>query len=443
MIYDAWLYSKSHVITSATTLTAYQIKLTVYYGSGTDSGSNVYCNNHCNADFSDIRFKNSSDEALPYWIESYTEGVSAVVWINVDSISTSTTIYIVYGNADATSESSGEDTFIFFDDFSGDLSKWTQNSGTWSIVNGILQTTSTGSAGTISPTTTVTLNKSEYVTATIKVSSDSNYGVLLQLPTVCQLFFNSNQISWYASTEVKATISLIANTNYKVEIYRTTSSVKIYVNDSLYINTDLTGSTGAFNISHQMPNGSVVYIDNVIVRNYNTPEPTQSTWSEEEYNIDVYTITEIISIEDPNSISLNTSIHNESLSISDIASRLVHTRVAHEIITVSDSVVNPLVYLAWEVIELLDSTIRGYLVTELIKVFNGNDMDRAGCDEYGVSNGSRLDEYGNYVYGVIKAAGQAIVRAVHFKTNTECQVIEDVAICEEKLHVTAEASEST
>ena len=90
-------------------------------------------------DFDDIRF--TEDEAsgeLNYWIENYTTN-NATVWVRrVQPSAYDSTIYIYYGNPTATSASNGNTTFIFFDDFSGDLSKWTAVSGSPSVSEGLL-----------------------------------------------------------------------------------------------------------------------------------------------------------------------------------------------------------------------------------------------------------------------------------------------------------------
>ena len=130
-----WQYRKSISISSSSNLTDYQIKLAV-----------TYSNSSMKSDFSDLRFTDSGyTTLLNYWIESYTASTSAVVWVKVPSISTSgTTIYMYYGNSAASTASSGDNTFEFFDDFNSgtsvDTNKWTVNSGqTNSITSGILK----------------------------------------------------------------------------------------------------------------------------------------------------------------------------------------------------------------------------------------------------------------------------------------------------------------
>ncbi|MEA1904906.1 MAG: DUF2341 domain-containing protein, partial [Candidatus Hadarchaeota archaeon] len=89
------------------------------------------------SDFDDLRFCDSSDNPLSYWIENYTPSVNATVWVKVLSIPTSgTTIYMHYGNPDASSASNGTNTFEFFEDFDdGDDNDWTKHNGNWYVTN--------------------------------------------------------------------------------------------------------------------------------------------------------------------------------------------------------------------------------------------------------------------------------------------------------------------
>jgi hypothetical protein len=127
-----WGYRKSHVVNSATGAgTNYQVKVVVHYGTGTDSGQDVYLNSHSRTDFGDVRFTRSDGTTLlDYWIESYTASNNAVFWVEVaDDLSTNpVTIYVYYGKSDATTTSNGDATFLLFDDFDDNAlntSKWT------------------------------------------------------------------------------------------------------------------------------------------------------------------------------------------------------------------------------------------------------------------------------------------------------------------------------
>ncbi|MHA2085839.1 MAG: DUF2341 domain-containing protein [Candidatus Thorarchaeota archaeon] len=114
-------YRKSHAITGTSGAgTNYQVKVIVHYGSGTDGGENVYLNSNCQIDFDDIRFTDDDGVTqLDYWIEDYVSGEWATFWVEVaDNLDTDQTIYLDYGNPIAVSESSGDDTFIMYEDWS-------------------------------------------------------------------------------------------------------------------------------------------------------------------------------------------------------------------------------------------------------------------------------------------------------------------------------------
>jgi len=101
-------------------LTDYQVRVDVTYDA--DMQSN----------FDDIRFTASDGTTLlSYWTESYTSSTLAVFWVKVSSVPAGdSTIYMYYGNPSVSTTSNGTNTFDFFDDFSGDLSRWTIHIGT-------------------------------------------------------------------------------------------------------------------------------------------------------------------------------------------------------------------------------------------------------------------------------------------------------------------------
>jgi len=117
-----WQYRKPITITeqSGNTLTDYQVKLTIDTASLINEGK-------MNEDCSDIRFtwynESSGEEVeIPYWIESGCNSANTVIWVKVPEIpaSSSTTIYMYYGNPSATSESNRKETMIY-EDFTGEL----------------------------------------------------------------------------------------------------------------------------------------------------------------------------------------------------------------------------------------------------------------------------------------------------------------------------------
>ncbi|MFA6306193.1 MAG: DUF2341 domain-containing protein [Patescibacteria group bacterium] len=135
-------YRKSHTINAAAGAgTDYQVKITAYYGSGTDSAGNVYLSGHGRTDFADVRFYASDGTtALDYWTQLITDSESAIFWVKVaaDLSTVSQNIYIYYGNeSNTTTTSNGPNTFLFFDDFSGsavDATKWDEvNTGAGTV----------------------------------------------------------------------------------------------------------------------------------------------------------------------------------------------------------------------------------------------------------------------------------------------------------------------
>lgn len=94
------------------------------------------------ADFDDLRFTQADGTTLiDAWLESKVDSTSALPWAEFPTTPANTveqTYYMYYGNAGAASDWDIAATFEFGDDFSGDLSKWTIESGAWSISSGQL-----------------------------------------------------------------------------------------------------------------------------------------------------------------------------------------------------------------------------------------------------------------------------------------------------------------
>ena len=111
---QGFAYRRAVTLTnSGSTLTNYQVKIAL-----TSSNMNI---SHAKSDGSDVRVRASDGVTnLSYWIENWNSSSQvATVWANVPSIPNgSSTIYLVYGEASATTTASGTNTFLFFDDFS-------------------------------------------------------------------------------------------------------------------------------------------------------------------------------------------------------------------------------------------------------------------------------------------------------------------------------------
>jgi hypothetical protein len=123
-----WKYRRAITLSPATSVANYQVQVTLTTAIMGNPYSNV------NTDGSDIRFTGSDGTTLQdYWIESWSNTGTSTIWVEVATSGTST-IYMYYGNAAASSASSGDNTFLFFDDFPGTsldtTTKWDSFTGT-------------------------------------------------------------------------------------------------------------------------------------------------------------------------------------------------------------------------------------------------------------------------------------------------------------------------
>ncbi len=270
----------------------YQTRLTVSYDPAMQSN------------FSDIRFYDATAGAeLPYWIESYTAGSSAAVWIKTGP---NNNIYMYYGNPNAASSSSGSNTFLFFDDFAGttiNTSKWskTDTGGYISQNNGLIISNGTGTWGQTAMysqqtfarsslvaqamyKTTLTTGSS-YKDTTMLMWKDSSTGTsYTNFPYA--LYFDTTSTSGGAlqvyenGTQENSNVgAFAANTQYWVRQILKASGGATYQRSTdgsawttLYDDTNLTTTPLTVGFTHYQ--GGTVYINNFIVRQYVSPEPT-------------------------------------------------------------------------------------------------------------------------------------------------------------------------
>lgn len=124
----------------------YQMKIKVAESEGEES-ADVDCGRNIQADFKDIRFTAADGETLlSYYLESITGDEPnriATFWVKIPQIPPEgLPIYMYYSNPGAKDLSNGEDTFDFFDDFSGDnldLTKWELKQGVYSVFDSQLK----------------------------------------------------------------------------------------------------------------------------------------------------------------------------------------------------------------------------------------------------------------------------------------------------------------
>ena len=327
--YDNNWSKRAHITVDNTgnpnTLTDYQIKIDVAYSSD------------MKPDFDDLRFTDSDGTSeLSYWIQDHITSTSATVWVKVPTItgSSTKTIYMYYENPSASSASNGENTFLFFDDFSGttlDTEKWETlcgGSGTATIVDDKLRLDSpTGSYlndfneakvktkmefGDVSlefkwqMITWVLWDNNNFGTD-LRASDDSlNYAGLSRTyhPFYGDRLFDSIMVNGVSNP---ATLFYIDSMEGKYKIIRysgtaPSSNIFVYYNDSL-MGSCADGFTNNSKLTiHAMGSftcpATTVDIDDVIIRKYTSSEPTTSVGVEEELSI-----LAIIDI-DPNTLNL-------------------------------------------------------------------------------------------------------------------------------------------
>jgi hypothetical protein len=169
LIYDPWWNStfpyKQEIKVQDNTnhaKTDYQIKLEL---DDTSVGANFNWTNNG----TDIRFMNASETLeLPYFIKSWDSvAEEAEVWVKVDVIpkSDNGTIYMYYGNMEASAASNGTATFILYEDCE-DISDWTATNRAWGT---------SGSAGSKVCTSPSVADSYEYLWKAIDTDSKINY----------------------------------------------------------------------------------------------------------------------------------------------------------------------------------------------------------------------------------------------------------------------------
>lgn len=156
---------------SAGAVTNYQIPITVYRTTGTNSGSSVYVGTAIYSDYSNLYFLASNQVTqLPFYIESSTvTATSAVIWVSVPSIPASPStvkVYLYwYLSGTYTSSQNGTSTFLLFDEFTGAASS-APNSSIWT-----LNVKGSGGTGTLTGSGTIQLSPTNSTISSVSILS--------------------------------------------------------------------------------------------------------------------------------------------------------------------------------------------------------------------------------------------------------------------------------
>ena len=254
------------------------------------------------ADCDDIRFTDGDDnQTLDYWIETgECDNAATGIWVETKALTANKTdkIYMYYGNPSASAASSGTNTFLFFDDFSGsslDTSKWTTVVGSGVSVSGG-ELTLTGSANWKPGIfTSASFPTDRVITIKVKrVAGGSHWGFTDQNTAVSlnttgeSGVINDGGVNWYGfsahlSTYNQVLLSASDASYHTWDIARNSSTSVIQKRDGVTQTTHTTNlPVGTLRIGmNTSGSGSAMTADYVFVREYSSTEPTASLGTEE------------------------------------------------------------------------------------------------------------------------------------------------------------------
>jgi len=298
---DNWIYQKAVTVTgTGTDLSDFQVKITL-------TGENFEFPKAQN-NGGDIRFLDSDRATqLSYWIESWVFPSSATIWVKIPSLPAGgKTIYLCYGipmdfdefNPDIVeSTSSGENTFLFFDDFNGtalDQSKWSQiGSPGFTITDGVARFTGEDSSNDYILSTGTHSDFVLEMNATMALDANANcipaigfrVGSNLNryISTLHGESLNELHISRYQEgaatnpTEYSVSYNYTANHPYNLRIIASGTKIEVFIDGLPVAEWDDEVSLvaqGGFSLANFGGGGSGnVDFDNVRVRTFSPTEP--------------------------------------------------------------------------------------------------------------------------------------------------------------------------
>lgn len=337
-----WQYRKQMNITGiGQELTDFQVKIQTNLTS-------EYALGKVNATCKDIRFIDSENKKLDYWIQDCEiSGSESIFWVNIPNITASqdATIYLYYGNMNTEGESNGTATFEFFDDFDDGVltDQWTldsENQDGTIYIN--LTQGNPGGALRHNPDSTQTKNAyfdtrlrttnyqiengtldyDIYLAGTPRIihqfgfrvdslSFNSGYAFRLQTSAADGGWFEFASGAWAARGTTYPAISTGSWYNVQMNISGSDYNASVNPGTDRFI-TDPTKITPDYLTSHvhgvSLDSTSYTLIDNVRVRKYSQTLPTLAIFGEEEPNI---SISELNEYETTDNIAwINTTVTN-------------------------------------------------------------------------------------------------------------------------------------
>lgn len=260
---------------SGSKLTDYQIKL--------ELNSNIFPFEKVRSDGADIRFVDDTGEELNYWLESWSSS-SGKTWMKIPEIPkyTDKRIWMIYGNINAVSDSNISNTFIFGDDFSGDLSKWslTQSTpGNVQIVSGEARITGNGNYNTNGMQSSVINRpciiewKSRYSALVGVMEGYTPLGLTITSGLDTHPETDNKVHRRLDGAQIELLSPIILTETEKRIILKTTHGYKIFWNGVEEENNDAWSTTGNRISFNHHTSGQYTYVNEVKVRKYTATEP--------------------------------------------------------------------------------------------------------------------------------------------------------------------------
>lgn len=294
---EDWMYRQKMQLTnsSGSTLSDFQMMITI------DTAALISAGKMQTTTCADIRFTDSNGQMLNYWIEENNPGcgnAATKVWVKVPSVyngTNATSVYMYYGNPSASATQDGNKVFDFFDDFSGNLSKWNSPScGSMSTASGVMQWngTSTGHcyvtpAANPNLTGIETKARTRYLSSSAgtlywgvntRTSGSNRYvGALYPTSSVCDARANTTSLGTAACT-------ISSDTWYFLASSANSTAIKTFQNDTEKVSvTNASYSSGGAGMDfyHSGAGSGTYETDWIFSRKLASADPTASAGSEE------------------------------------------------------------------------------------------------------------------------------------------------------------------
>lgn len=287
---------------SGNALSNYQVLITVDTASLISVGK-------MRADCGDIRFIDTTDSELAYWLEKGCNTADTKIWVKVPSIpaSSTETIYMYYGNLSVSSMSNGSRVFLFYEDFESYSLGELNSQGGWHNPQGGVNASTLfmvqsamayeGSKGVVgeghTPFTSATIDHDVPQAKNGEITYYLNSDSVSRLQGIA-ILEDSTEITSFTTDDFRFRDNVgyvgnsAANTWYKmtVRIYDTNIH-DLLVDDGATLQlkgrVNTNNMTDGFNKIQLITShiGEKAYFDKIIYRKYNDPEPTTSLGAEQ------------------------------------------------------------------------------------------------------------------------------------------------------------------